>query len=123
MRQMVWLVSLTVFVGLMSMSAKADAQANGVSDDRFAKLARGVNLSSWFWYPYEEPYTQQYISDEELAMLACSAINAMPHMFSSTFIAAVVSVAIRSTSAVSPFFSKLGSGSESNPLTVKRSLP
>jgi endoglucanase len=29
------------------------AQESGVSDERFAKLARGINLTGWFWYAPE----------------------------------------------------------------------
>lgn len=47
----------------------SDAQSRRVSDERFAKLAKGVNFSLWFWYPYDQPYTRMYISDDELAML------------------------------------------------------
>lgn len=70
MRRFWVMMSLAVLSALWSAPASSStAQSSGVSDERFAKLARGVNLSLWFWYPYEEPYTRQYISTAELTML------------------------------------------------------
>lgn len=35
------------------LGGTAAAQEMGVSDARFAKLARGINLPYWFWYAPE----------------------------------------------------------------------
>jgi endoglucanase len=48
MKKWLYGMVLLVLAGL-SFSAIA-AQETGVSDARFAKLARGVNLAGWFWY-------------------------------------------------------------------------
>ena len=39
-----------LFVLLLTLPAAASAQEPGVSDTRFARLARGINLPLWFWY-------------------------------------------------------------------------
>jgi endoglucanase len=39
-----------VIVGLLVGALPTAAQPDGVSDARFARLARGINLQGWFWY-------------------------------------------------------------------------
>lgn len=43
-----WCLIGLLLIGLLPVPT---AQSQGVSDGRFARLARGVNLSGWFWNP------------------------------------------------------------------------
>jgi hypothetical protein len=51
-----WRLSL-IFCLLVTLLplASAQAQSPGVSEARFARLARGINLPLWFWYGPEDP--------------------------------------------------------------------
>lgn len=53
----VWHLSLrfVLLLGLLLPLTSAQAQSPGVSEARFARLARGVNLPLWFWYGPEDP--------------------------------------------------------------------
>lgn len=62
---------LLVFLGILIMSVNAQNTPPGVSDERFAKLARGVNLPFWFWYGEATPeLREKRITDRELATLS-----------------------------------------------------
>ncbi len=52
-----WRLSLGVclLLSLLLPLFTAQAQAPGVSEARFARLARGINLPLWFWYGPEDP--------------------------------------------------------------------
>ena len=55
----------------MSTTPPAGAAAHGVSPVRFAKLARGVNLSHWFAQAasYERDHFQSYITAEDVRLI------------------------------------------------------
>lgn len=44
------LLALILVAGVVPFGAATAQDAPGVSDARFARLARGVNLPFWFWY-------------------------------------------------------------------------
>jgi endoglucanase len=51
---------LSVFILMFSVlliagPVKVQAQVGGVSDARYAHLAKGINLPFWFWYPWTDP--------------------------------------------------------------------
>lgn len=51
---------LISFIGLMAMMLPA-ARAQGVSDERFARLAKGINISHWFAQVYDpKGYTPEH---------------------------------------------------------------
>jgi len=61
----VWLVVLLMVIG-----QAASAQDSGVSDERFARLARGVNLMGWFWYaPETEEGIRGRFKDEDFELM------------------------------------------------------
>lgn len=50
-----WLLIVTLlFIAIPSPQTEAQ-DSNGISDARFARLARGINLPFWFWYAPEPP--------------------------------------------------------------------
>lgn len=55
----------------MSTTPSASTAAAGVSDARFAKLARGINLSHWFAqaHRYEPDHFQSYMTDEDVRLI------------------------------------------------------
>lgn len=65
MRRLLVAVVLWCLVPVMSIHAQT-----GVSDTRFARLAKGVNLSNWFWYgPTGEMGVRARFADSEFATL------------------------------------------------------
>lgn len=45
-------------------------ESNGVSETRFARLQRGINLPFWFWYgPEEDTAIAEYFTDEDFAQI------------------------------------------------------
>ncbi len=63
-------IMLVVLIFIMTSSLLAQDLPSGVSDDRFAKLARGVNLPLWFWFGSEDAAQRdKRITDRELATL------------------------------------------------------
>lgn len=55
----------------MSITSSASTAARGVSDARFSKLARGINLSHWFAQAprYEHDHFQSYITPEDVRLI------------------------------------------------------
>jgi hypothetical protein len=70
-----WLVFM-VMLWMLTSPALAQALPSGVSDARFAKLARGVNLPLWFWFGSEDAEQRdKRITDRELATLKIMGIT------------------------------------------------
>lgn len=63
-RMLILLVGLAVL--LLGVGA-AGAQQGGVSDVRFARLSRGINLAFWFWYTPED--IDGRFSDDDFALI------------------------------------------------------
>lgn len=62
-------IVILLVLGLALATGTLNAQDNqmGVSDERYANLARGLNLTSWFWYAPPNPMTR--FADGEFEML------------------------------------------------------
>lgn len=61
-----FVLSIGAAVLLLGAGA-AGAQASGVSDARFDRLARGINLAFWFWYAPAE--IDRRFTDEDFALI------------------------------------------------------
>lgn len=75
-----WLIVIPVLValcaGTLTLSSSAQAgRATSVTPERFARLAKGVNFSFWFWYAPEGNVDPAYITDGELQMLADAGLT------------------------------------------------
>ncbi|MBE2184759.1 MAG: cellulase family glycosylhydrolase [Anaerolineae bacterium] len=57
-----------VLVGILLMVGSVLAQGNeqGVSDERYAHLARGLNLTTWFWYAPPDPMSRYAAGEFEM---------------------------------------------------------
>jgi endoglucanase len=52
------------------LTSSVSAQESGVSDARFARLARGINLTGWFWYaPANTQDIQNRFSDADFQLI------------------------------------------------------
>lgn len=70
------MMRVVLLVALLAVAFTTQAQSSPrVSEARFAKLAKGVNLNGWFWYPSQHPFTWNYITDGELAMLRAAGLT------------------------------------------------
>ena len=71
MRRLLAAVIVLCLVPVMSLHAQT-----GVSDSRFARLAKGVNLSNWFWYgPDGEMGIRARFADSEFTALSQMGIT------------------------------------------------
>lgn len=62
-----WRIGAALVLIVLALPAPATrAQQPGVSDGRFARLARGINLTGWFWYapPTLEEVDAVYTADD-----------------------------------------------------------
>jgi hypothetical protein len=67
-----------LFLLLLALTAPALAQ-DGVPDSRLARLAQGVNISRWFWYPEgvvpDDHHYLNYVSNEALAAIRAAGFR------------------------------------------------
>lgn len=61
------IVLVGLLAGLLSQGAAVHPQQTGVSDARFARLARGANLPFWFWYAPQD--VEGFFSERDLATI------------------------------------------------------
>ncbi len=63
--------ALALIVILTMFTSIIHAQSNGVSDARFARLAKGVNITRWFWLEdiQSKYHYENYFSDHQLQQI------------------------------------------------------
>jgi endoglucanase len=67
---MLWRLIPLLVLALLSFSTTfAQSDDNPLTDERFAQLARGVNITRWFWLEEStsEEHYRNYVTDEQLA--------------------------------------------------------
>ncbi len=62
-----WILVVLLAIGFGTQGEAAQAQSSGVSDARFARLARGINLTGWFWYAPDD--IDGRFSDADFALI------------------------------------------------------
>jgi endoglucanase len=70
MKRLLRSVLLFFTLSVFALSFTATAQESGVSDARFARLARGINVAGWFWYaPSTDDGIRNRLRDTDLQLI------------------------------------------------------
>jgi endoglucanase len=69
-KSLVMVLVLIMIAGVVPLGAATAQDAPGVSDARFARLARGVNLPFWFWYgPENDTLLRIHFTETDFATI------------------------------------------------------